>query len=104
MPIHRCVYFLNIYSTESICLFYIFFIQVIQREPWEHIRDEDIKKAAASFCGEIYQVPPMFSAIKVKEFYLNENKYWISRDVFHSFYFPILSFLHMKGWRRENVR
>ncbi|KAL3813828.1 hypothetical protein ACJIZ3_015096 [Penstemon smallii] len=38
---------------------------VIQREPWEHIKDDDIKKAAASFCGEIYQVPPMFSAIKV---------------------------------------
>lgn len=40
--------------------------QVIQREPWEHIKDDDIKKAAASFCGEIWQVPPMFSAIKVK--------------------------------------
>ncbi|XP_078434342.1 pseudouridine synthase family protein [Wolffia australiana] len=38
---------------------------VIQREPWEHIKDEDIKKAAESFCGEIWQVPPMFSAIKV---------------------------------------
>lgn len=38
---------------------------VILREPWEHIKDEDIKKAAASFCGEIWQVPPMFSAIKV---------------------------------------
>ncbi|KAK9104335.1 hypothetical protein Scep_021179 [Stephania cephalantha] len=38
---------------------------VIQREPWEHIKDEDIRKAAASFCGEIWQVPPMFSAIKV---------------------------------------
>ncbi|KAJ7974669.1 putative tRNA-pseudouridine synthase [Quillaja saponaria] len=38
---------------------------VIQREPWEHIKDEDIKKAASSFCGEIWQVPPMFSAIKV---------------------------------------
>ncbi|KAF5746903.1 hypothetical protein HS088_TW06G01079 [Tripterygium wilfordii] len=38
---------------------------VIQREPWEHIKDQDIKKAAASFCGEIWQVPPMFSAIKV---------------------------------------
>ncbi|XP_010251045.1 PREDICTED: uncharacterized protein LOC104593067 isoform X2 [Nelumbo nucifera] len=38
---------------------------VIQREPWEHIKDEDIKKAATSFCGEIWQVPPMFSAIKV---------------------------------------
>ncbi|XP_028101459.1 uncharacterized protein LOC114300792 isoform X1 [Camellia sinensis] len=40
-------------------------IQVIQREPWEHINDEDIKKTDASFCGEIWQVPPMFSAIKV---------------------------------------
>ncbi|KAK3140969.1 hypothetical protein QOZ80_5AG0408370 [Eleusine coracana subsp. coracana] len=38
---------------------------VIQREPWEHIKDEDIRKAAASFKGEIWQVPPMFSAIKV---------------------------------------
>ncbi|XVF60199.1 hypothetical protein PTKIN_Ptkin08bG0025300 [Pterospermum kingtungense] len=38
---------------------------VIQREPWEHIKDDDIKKAAASFCGEIWQVPPMFSAVKV---------------------------------------
>ncbi|KAJ4757463.1 tRNA pseudouridine synthase B [Rhynchospora pubera] len=38
---------------------------VTQREPWEHLRDEDIKKAAASFLGEIWQVPPMFSAIKV---------------------------------------
>lgn len=38
---------------------------VIQREPWEHIKDDDIKKTVASFCGEIWQVPPMFSAIKV---------------------------------------
>lgn len=38
---------------------------IIQREPWEHIKDDDIKKTAASFCGEIWQVPPMFSAIKV---------------------------------------
>ncbi|KAF2308431.1 hypothetical protein GH714_009590 [Hevea brasiliensis] len=41
---------------------------VIQREPWEHIKDVDIRKAAASFCGEIWQVPPMFSAIKVLNF------------------------------------
>ena len=41
------------------------FSKVIQREPWEHIKDDDIKKTAASFCGEIWQVPPMFSAIKV---------------------------------------
>ncbi|KAK1313146.1 hypothetical protein QJS10_CPA06g01196 [Acorus calamus] len=38
---------------------------VIQREPWEHIKDDDIKKVVASFCGDIWQVPPMFSAIKV---------------------------------------
>lgn len=40
-------------------------VKVIQREPWEHIKDEEIRKAAASFTGEIWQVPPMFSAIKV---------------------------------------
>lgn len=97
---------LNIYSTfftylltrtSKYCWVFLI-IQVIQREPWEHIRDEDIKKAAASFCGEIYQVPPMFSAIKVKEairftrlfiyeFYLIENKYWMSRHSFYSFFF-----------------
>ncbi|KAG2300525.1 hypothetical protein Bca52824_036997 [Brassica carinata] len=38
---------------------------VIQREPWEHVKDDDIKKALTSFLGEIWQVPPMFSAIKV---------------------------------------
>ncbi|KAI4350620.1 hypothetical protein L6164_005063 [Bauhinia variegata] len=38
---------------------------VIQREPWEHIKDEDIRRTASSFVGEIWQVPPMFSAIKV---------------------------------------
>ncbi|XP_030530843.1 uncharacterized protein LOC115741209 isoform X2 [Rhodamnia argentea] len=39
--------------------------KIIQREPWEHIKDGDIKRTAASFLGEIWQVPPMFSAIKV---------------------------------------
>ncbi|KAH9323950.1 hypothetical protein KI387_018589, partial [Taxus chinensis] len=38
---------------------------VIERDSWEHIKDEDIQKAARSFYGEIWQVPPMFSAIKV---------------------------------------
>ncbi|CAH9088157.1 unnamed protein product [Cuscuta epithymum] len=38
---------------------------VILREPWDHIKNEDLRKAAASFSGEIWQVPPMFSAIKV---------------------------------------
>lgn len=43
----------------------VILLQVIQREPWEHIKDDDIKKALTSFLGEIWQVPPMFSAIKV---------------------------------------
>lgn len=51
---------------SKVFLMYDLLMQVIQREPWEHIKDEDIKKAAATFCGEIWQVPPMFSAIKVR--------------------------------------
>ncbi|XP_057818527.1 uncharacterized protein LOC131031427 isoform X2 [Cryptomeria japonica] len=38
---------------------------VTERESWEHIKDEDIQKVARSFFGEIWQVPPMFSAIKI---------------------------------------
>lgn len=38
---------------------------VIERQPWEHVKDDDIQKAVTSFYGEIWQVPPMFSAIKV---------------------------------------
>lgn len=38
---------------------------VIERQPWEHIKDDDIQKAVTSFYGEVWQVPPMFSAIKV---------------------------------------
>ena len=49
-------------------------LQVIQREPWEHVKDEDIKRTAASFVGEIWQVPPMFSAIKVSDL-LNIGKH-----------------------------
>uniref|UniRef100_A0A6N2NGR0 tRNA pseudouridine(55) synthase n=1 Tax=Salix viminalis TaxID=40686 RepID=A0A6N2NGR0_SALVM len=52
---------------------------VIQREPWEHIKDADIKKAVASFRGEIWQVPPMFSAIKVRICVeVLDNLNWIS--------------------------
>lgn len=54
-------------------------MQVIQREPWEHIKDADIKKAVASFRGEIWQVPPMFSAIKVRICVeVLDNLNWIS--------------------------
>lgn len=48
-------------------------MKVIQREPWEHVKDEEIKKAAMSFCGEIWQVPPMFSAIKVSDLEQNHK-------------------------------
>ncbi|RZC58830.1 hypothetical protein C5167_006133 [Papaver somniferum] len=58
MPIHRSVYYFQLMITTT-------YIHVTQREPWEHIKDAEIKKIAASFCGEIWQVPPMFSAIKV---------------------------------------
>lgn len=58
MPIY--IYSSSFFFTRVHCL-----SQVIQREPWEHIKDVEIKKTAASFCGEIWQVPPMFSAIKV---------------------------------------
>ncbi|EMS63435.1 tRNA pseudouridine synthase B [Triticum urartu] len=53
---------------------------VIQRESWEHIKDEDIRKAAASFMGEIWQVPPMFSAIKC-----------IGTWVFPAYYSPLIN-------------
>lgn len=69
-------------------------MQVIQREPWEHIKDEDIKKVAASFSGEIWQVPPMFSAIKVSilcSTYSDDSKIGVSRDIVESWRFHILS-------------
>ena len=34
--------------------------------PWEHITDEDLAEGAAAMTGEIAQIPPMYSAIKVK--------------------------------------
>ena len=57
---------------------YYFTDQVIQREPWEHIKDEDITKTAASFLGEIWQVPPMFSAIKVTDLANSQSHLFIS--------------------------
>ncbi|GAX84432.1 hypothetical protein CEUSTIGMA_g11852.t1 [Chlamydomonas eustigma] len=40
--------------------------RVSERMPWEHITDDEIVQAASSLSGNIMQVPPMFSAIKVK--------------------------------------
>ncbi|KAG2435888.1 hypothetical protein HXX76_007083 [Chlamydomonas incerta] len=39
--------------------------EVTERSAWEHITDEELQAAAARFVGDIMQVPPMFSAIKV---------------------------------------
>ncbi|KAL2904524.1 tRNA pseudouridine synthase B [Bienertia sinuspersici] len=63
---------------------------VIQREPWEHVKDEDIRKAAASFTGEIWQVPPMFSAIKVSLCYISFDFGSLSHQIliFSSLFFP----------------
>lgn len=38
---------------------------VNERKPWEHITDTQIKAVKKAFIGEIMQIPPMFSAIKV---------------------------------------
>lgn len=39
--------------------------EVCQEAPWEHITDADLAAAAQAFVGEILQVPPMYSAIRV---------------------------------------
>jgi len=39
---------------------------VEQTAPWEHITDEELLAARDAFLGDIQQVPPMFSAIKIK--------------------------------------
>lgn len=39
--------------------------EIDQTYPIDHIKRKDVKKAAQNFIGEIKQIPPMFSAIKV---------------------------------------
>ncbi len=34
--------------------------------PWEHISEEDLELARQKFIGKIEQIPPMYSAVKVK--------------------------------------
>jgi len=42
-------------------------MQVSEKLPWEHIQEQDIWSAVdKSFLGDIMQVPPMYSAIKVR--------------------------------------
>ncbi|KAH7432570.1 hypothetical protein KP509_07G028400 [Ceratopteris richardii] len=40
--------------------------EVNERKPWTHITDAAIEDARKTFLGEIMQIPPMFSAIKVE--------------------------------------
>ena len=38
---------------------------VNEREPWEHVTDDDLREGARRLTGHIKQLPPMYSAIKV---------------------------------------
>ena len=37
-----------------------------EERPWQHLSDADLTEAAAAMTGDVMQMPPMFSAIKVK--------------------------------------
>ena len=39
--------------------------EVVSRGPWEDITPQTIQEAFRAFWGRIYQIPPMFSAIKI---------------------------------------
>mmetsp|Transcript_19759 Transcript_19759/g.55139 ORF Transcript_19759/g.55139 Transcript_19759/m.55139 type:complete len:353 (+) Transcript_19759:22-1080(+) len=51
-------------------------MEVDEQLPWEHITDEDLERVARQFEGDIMQVPPMYSAIKVK----GQKLYNLARD------------------------
>lgn len=38
---------------------------VVESKPWQHITDDELDAARQLFLGEIEQIPPMYSAIKV---------------------------------------
>ena len=40
--------------------------EVNEREPWEHVTDDALREGAKNLTGPIKQLPPMYSAIKVK--------------------------------------
>lgn len=40
--------------------------EIDQNFPWEHITEEEIRKAASNLTGAQEQLPPIFSAVKVK--------------------------------------
>lgn len=39
--------------------------EVCEEMPWNHLQDEDIRKAAQQWIGDIKQKPPMYSAVRV---------------------------------------
>lgn len=39
--------------------------EIDEEKPWEHLTREDVENALQSFRGEIMQVPPLFSAVKI---------------------------------------
>lgn len=40
--------------------------EVTHREAWQHLQKPDLERARDKFLGEVEQVPPMYSAIRVK--------------------------------------
>ena len=65
--------------------------------PFEHIGRDDLEKAAIQLSGEIMQVPPVFSAIKVKgrrafDYARNEESLQIKARMVHIKKFQITSF------------
>lgn len=39
--------------------------EAVRECPWEHVTEEDVREACERFVGDIEQVPPLYSAIKV---------------------------------------
>ena len=39
--------------------------EVVRVAPWDGIDEEKVRAALQGFCGEIEQVPPMYSAVKI---------------------------------------
>ncbi len=37
-----------------------------EEQPWRHLTDADLQRAAYVMTGDVMQTPPMFSAVKVK--------------------------------------
>ncbi|KAJ9517322.1 hypothetical protein QJQ45_016699 [Haematococcus lacustris] len=49
---------------------------VSAQAPWQHLTDEQVQSAAEKFVGNLQQLPPMFSAVKVA----GQRLYWAARE------------------------